>query len=98
MSGKRLSLIVESHIKRYQMFAQYLLSMFGKEEVTVEIVPAILTLYGSSKRVESSVAIVPVEFLGNFIEKLPEIKYDLERIKVKPPFTVEEQDYWAFCG
>ncbi|MEM0090488.1 MAG: hypothetical protein QXF84_03980, partial [Nitrososphaerota archaeon] len=48
-----------------------------------EIVPAVLTLYGSNKRVENGVAIVPVGLLGNFIEKLPEIKYDLECIRVK---------------
>ncbi|MEM1666734.1 MAG: nuclease-related domain-containing protein [Nitrososphaerota archaeon] len=83
LSGKRLTSIVESHMRRGRMLAEYLLNMLGKGETTVEIVPAVLTLYGSNKRVENGVAIVPVGLLGNFIEKLPEIKYDLECIRVK---------------
>ncbi|MEM2910360.1 MAG: hypothetical protein QXO01_04780 [Nitrososphaerota archaeon] len=83
LSGKRLSCISESQMRRARMFAEYLSNMLGKGEKTVEIIPVILTLYGSSKQVESGVAIVPVGLLGNFVEKLPEIKYDLERIKAK---------------
>ncbi len=83
LSGKRLLFIIKNQIDRAHVFAEYLSSILGKGEMTVEIIPAILTLYDSNKQIESGVAIVPIDLLGNFIEKLPEIKYELERIKVK---------------
>lgn len=89
LSGKRLSSIVESHMRRTQIFTEYLLNTFGKGEITVEIIPVVLALYGSNKWIESGMAIVPIDLLGNFVERLPEIKYDLERIKTKIGSTLD---------
>jgi len=89
LSGKRLSLVSENQIRRARMFSEYLLSILGKGGILVEIIPAILTLYGSSKRIEGGVAIIPVDLLGSFVEKLPEIKYNLERIKVRVSSTLD---------
>jgi Holliday junction resolvase-like predicted endonuclease len=89
LSGKRLSLVSESQMRRARMFSEYLSSTLGEGEIVIEIIPAILTLYGSSKWVESGVAVVPIEFLGSFVEKLPEVKYNLKRIKVRVSSTLD---------
>lgn len=83
LSGKRLSYILEGQVARCRMLAEYILSVLGSGGVAVEIIPVVLTLYGSSKQVENGVAIVPINLLGSFVERLPEIKYDLGRINVK---------------
>ncbi|MCS7135623.1 MAG: nuclease-related domain-containing protein [Nitrososphaerota archaeon] len=89
LAGKRLSLITKNQLRRAWMFAEYLSSVFGEGDVIVEIIPAVLALYGSSEWIESGVAIIPVGLLRNFIERLPEIKYDLERIKVRGGSTLK---------
>lgn len=81
LSGKNLSSIIERHLSRALLLANRLEEALGHGELQINIFPIILTLYESRKRLENDVPVVPVSLLASFLERFPEVKYQILRIK-----------------
>lgn len=81
LSGKNLSSIVQKHIQRSSLLADYIESILESGSFHVRLFPIILTLYEPKRRIELGTAIVPVSMLLSFIKEFPEIKYQILSIR-----------------